>query len=656
MKGSWLMTAVNVKRNRKIILIALDTLIVIFSVGLSTLIRFEWDVQPQYLIATLKVLPFIVFTYVAFYFVFGIYSVLWRYAGVRQVLMQTIYTVLAGWFSIIFDWLFKWGISYSVLLNSCMLTAAIAGCSRLFAPGLSTYLNRLSKKQVKIPEQEAQPLLIIGGGITGSYVITLCARMDKAYGRPVAVVDDAIEKQGMKIQNVPVCGTTRDIPRIVSTMGIRNIIIAVPSLKGEHLHEIISLCNTTKCRVRILSDPMRVHSDMQQGILTMRAPNAVDFLSRNEIKLDVDNISGYLKDNTVLVTGGGGSIGSELCRQIMKFAPKKLLIFDIYENSAYELLCEFKHIYGENCPVDVLIGSVLDKLRINQVIKEYKPQVIFHAAAHKHVPLMEASAVEAVKNNIFGTVNLLRAAADNGVERFVQLSTDKAVNPTNIMGATKRVTELLIQLYARETQMKCMAVRFGNVLGSNGSVIPLFEQQIKTGGPVTLTDPNITRYFMTIPEAAQLVLQAGGLAVNGSIFVLDMGKPVRIKDLAEKMIRFYGFEPDVDLPIKIIGLRPGEKLYEELLMDAEKDGLIKTIHEKIFIAPALDSDDKLFHTLLRQMETAAFNGDIKALAILRKIVPNYINNHGIEQEGSVCCIDEDNVVEEMLVLNETVAI
>ncbi len=650
------MTAVNIKRNRKIMLIALDAMIVVSSLFISMAIRYEWVFESRFVANTLKGLPVIVLTYLGVFCSLGIYTILWRYAGVRQILKQTFYTGLAGVVTAVLNWLFKWNISNAVLLSTCILTAAFTGCSRLVAPGLRTYLNRLSKKQVKIPERKAPPLLIVGGGMTGSYVVTQCTRMDKAYGHPVAIVDDAPEKQGMKIQNVPVVGTSKDIPRIVESMGIQNIIIAVPSLKGEHLNEVIAICNTTKCRVRILSDPKLVESDMRKGTLTMRAPNAVDFLSRSEVKLETDIINDYLSDKVILVTGGGGSIGSELCRQIMKFSPRKLIIFDIYENCAYELLCELKLKYGANCPVEVLIGSVLDKLRINQVIMEYKPQVVFHAAAHKHVPLMETSAVEAVKNNIFGTLNLLKAAADNGVERFVQLSTDKAVNPTNIMGATKRVTEMLIQQFARDTAMKCMAVRFGNVLGSHGSVIPLFEQQIRSGGRVTLTDPNITRYFMTIPEAAQLVLQAGGLALNGSIFVLDMGKPVRIRDLAEKLIRFYGFEPDTDIPITIIGLRPGEKLYEELLMDAERDGLIHTIHEKIFIAPVLDSDDKLFRSLLKKMENAAFGGDSATLAYLHRIVPNFTNINGARYDDSECCMDEEDAAEEAFIFDHTVAI
>ena len=358
-----------------------------------------------------------------------------------------------------------------------------------------------------------------------------------------------------------------------------------------------------------------------------RELNTSDFLSRAEVALDMEMIRGYLTDHVVLVTGGGGSIGSEICRQIMRFNPRLLLIFDIYENCAYELECELRQKYGGDCPIEVLIGSIRDKHRLDDIFEAYHPSVVFHAAAHKHVPLMEVSPGEAVKNNVFGTRNLLQSASEHGVERFVQLSTDKAVNPTNVMGATKRVTEMLIQSYARNTKMKCMAVRFGNVLGSHGSVIPLFEAQIRKGGPVTLTHPDITRYFMTIPEAAQLVLQAGGLANSGAIYVLDMGEPVKIMDLAKKLIRFYGYEPGVDMDIKIVGLRPGEKLYEELLMDKESAGMIRTAHNKIFVAPPIVLDEREFEAQLGQLDCAIQADDAQAIVDgLRDIVQTYKPN------------------------------
>ena len=342
--------------------------------------------------------------------------------------------------------------------------------------------------------------------------------------------------------------------------------------------------------------------------------------------LDTEEIHKYLTEKVVLVTGGGGSIGSELCRQIIRYRPKQLLIFDIYENCAYELEMELRNKIGRDLPIVTLVGSIRDKHRLDEVMDIYHPQVVFHAAAHKHVPLMEISPAEAVKNNVLGTKNLLTSASTHGVERFVQLSTDKAVNPTNVMGCTKRICEMLIQTFAQNTTMKCMAVRFGNVLGSHGSVIPLFESQIREGGPVTITHPDITRYFMTIPEAAQLVLEAGALARSGSIYVLDMGQPVKIMELAEKMIRFYGYEPGVNMEIRITGLRPGEKLYEELMMDTEADKMQRTDHNKIFVAPPLQIDLGVFYQQLLQLEEAAEHNDDKVVTQLQNIVPTYHPN------------------------------
>ena len=429
------------------------------------------------------------------------------------------------------------------------------------------------------------PTAIIGAGAAAAALLSDLDERTQGRYRPYCLVDDDPAKQHKRIHGVPVYGPIDDVAEILRDTPVTDIILAIRALTPERRKKILELCSETHCRIHMLDEPLTAVPKRSGSYLpAVREVEIDDLLGRSPVRLDNPHIAEFLHGKTVLVTGGGGSIGSELCRQVMRFHPGKLLIFDIYENCAYELQMELQQKYGRDIPVTVLIGSIRDKKRLDEVFETYHPTVVFHAAAHKHVPLMEVSPAEAVKNNVLGTKNLLVSASEHGVERFVQLSTDKAVNPTSVMGCTKRICEMLIQTFAGNTDMKCVAVRFGNVLGSHGSVIPLFEAQIKKGGPVTLTDPNIERYFMTIPEAAQLVLQAGALAEGGSIYVLDMGEPVKIMDLAKQLIRFYGYEPGVNMEIKIVGLRPGEKLYEELMMDEEQDKMRRTQHNKIFVA------------------------------------------------------------------------
>lgn len=614
-----------IRYRRHICLALLDVFIVAVALVLAVLLRYEGAVPGDLRADMLRFMPILLLLYGGVFGAFNLYSIMWRYAGGRQLLYQSAVIALAGLLSVALNNVLGWGLSRAVLVSACILAMGMIVSSRLMA---RSFRSRQSQKRHSVARlaPDISPLMIVGAGDAGNYVARQARTDNHGFGRPVAFVDDAPEKQGMSVQGITVRGKIEDIPKLVKQLDIRKIIIAMPSLKGERIEQVIALCNATKCRVRILSDPRRVEEEFhQKGTITMREPNIADFLSREEISLDIGSISGYLSGETVLVTGGGGSIGAEICRQVMKFDPAQLIIFDNYENCAYELLVELQQYYGLSCRVDVLVGSIRDRERLDEVMEAWRPRVVFHAAAHKHVPLMEKSPAEAIKNNVFGTLNLLESAASHGVVRFVQLSTDKAVNPTNIMGATKRVTEILIQQYARKTDMKCMAVRFGNVLGSHGSVIPLFERQIKNGGPVTLTHPEATRYFMTIPEAAQLVLQAGGMDDSGTIYILEMGEPVRIKDLADKLIRFYGFEPDVDMPIAITGMRPGEKLHEELLLDTELGQVTKTAHEKILAAPPLDIDDEAFANQLRLLRAAVLSDHGQILPILHGMVPSFQN-------------------------------
>jgi FlaA1/EpsC-like NDP-sugar epimerase len=604
--GAWL---------RKTVLAALDGLLVLFSIGLGVLLRYESDISAMRTVMIPDRLFLIMAMYLMGFAVGGIYQTMWRYAGFLEMFRLALFAAMATFVSLVFNEVLVWHLSRAVLLLTGLMTLMLSGGMRYF--WRRWYFGREKGKDNK-PEQGA--VMIVGAGFAGSYALTLLRRSGMKT-QPMFFVDDDEAKQNLRIQNVPVRGTTEDIPQLVKEHSVREIIIAIPSLEGEAKASLIAVCNSTKCKVRIMTYPQ--HVSQAKDRLQVRELNISDFLSRKEVALDMDNISAYLTEKTVLVTGGGGSIGSEICRQVMRFAPRQLVIFDIYENCAYELLNELKQKHGPDAPVIVLIGSIRERRRLDEVFERYHPQVVFHAAAHKHVPLMEDSPAEAVKNNVIGTLNVLESAGSHGTERFVLLSTDKAVNPTNVMGATKRICEMLIQSYANKTDMKCMAVRFGNVLGSHGSVIPLFEAQIKKGGPVTVTHPDITRYFMTIPEAAQLVLQAGGIANSGAIYVLDMGEPAKIMDLAEKLIRFYGYEPNVDIKIEVTGLRSGEKMYEELWMEEERDGMCRTFHDKISIAPPIPMDDGALYGHIDALRLAAEHNDDYVRITLLQALPTY---------------------------------
>ena len=607
---------------RRIALMLLDCGLIVLCYWLAVMLRFDsGDAyrRVEILRAMAPMLLYVLPIYMIVFWFGGLYEIMWEYAGMRDLARLTCLSGLATGLILLFDLIYhNRPISGAVLIFGAVFnTAAIAGVRFLWR-----LIRTVQTAKATKPEDNT-PLLIVGAGNAGAWAVNLCKNKNQSFGNPVCIVDDDLTKKDLRVQGVPVRGTISDIPELVRKYHIMEIVIAITTVKGDRLSEIINLCNSTHCRVRMISDPQAVDENGNPVAAGFRELNTADFLSREEVTLDTAKISGYLTGKTVLVTGGGGSIGSELCRQVMKFHPGKLLIFDIYENCAYELQMELQQKYGRDIPVTVLVGSIRDKKRLDEVFETYHPTVVFHAAAHKHVPLMEVSPAEAVKNNVLGTKNLLVSASEHGVERLVQLSTDKAVNPTSVMGCTKRICEMLIQTFAGNTDMKCVAVRFGNVLGSHGSVIPLFEAQIKKGGPVTLTDPNIERYFMTIPEAAQLVLQAGALAESGSIYVLDMGEPVKIMDLAKQLIRFYGYEPGVNMDIKIVGLRPGEKLYEELMMDEEQDKMRRTQHNKIFVASPRSIDLAQFYGQLQELEAAAEHNDEGVVKQLAKMIPTF---------------------------------
>lgn len=509
-----------------------------------------------------------------------------------------------------------YGLDYGIILIYAVLLFVMTSAVR-FSKRIYTVSHRNHHLEKHTPKKR---VMVVGAGEAGLSLIREMVSSDKSDYIPVCIIDDNQYLQNRIIYDVRVVGTTENIKEAVEQYAIDEIFIAMPSVKGSRRREIIQLCEDCGCPLKVLPGMYQL-ANGQVTVSKLRHVEIQDLLGREQVEVNLDEVMRYIKDKTVLVTGGGGSIGSELCRQIASHSPKALIIFDIYENNAYDIEQELKRRYPD-LNLLVLIASIRDKGKVRDVFAKYRPQIVFNAAAHKHVPLMETSPNEAVKNNVFGTLNVARAADEFQAETFVQISTDKAVNPTNIMGATKRICEMIIQTIGRHSKhTNFVAVRFGNVLGSNGSVIPLFKQQIKEGGPVTITHRDIIRYFMTIPEAVSLVLQAGAYAKGGQIFVLDMGEPVRIYDLAYKLIKLSGYEPNVDIEIKCIGLRPGEKLYEERLM--EEEGLQKTDNGLINIAQPIDLDEANLWTTLDKLYEAAYKETDDMKEWVKELVPTY---------------------------------
>lgn len=622
---------------RRILLMLLDCGLIMLCYYIAIYLRFDGAQQymrPNVIATFSRYMPYMLVTYMVVFWFGGLYEIMWQYAGMRDLARLTFLSGLATGLIMMADLLlmpFGGGVLYrTVLTIGAVFNVAAVGGVRFLWRFIQTLTNlRREDQRNRHRNQNSVPLLIVGAGNAGAWAVNLCKNKNRSFGNPVCIVDDDLTKRGLRVQGVPVRGTISDIPELVRKYRIVEIVIAITTLKGDRLREVINLCNATHCRVRMLSDPHAVDESGNPVVAGLRELNTADFLSRDEIQLNNAQISEYLHDKIVLVTGGGGSIGSELCRQIMRYHPRQLLIFDIYENCAYELEMELRNKYGTKAPIITLIGSIRDKARLDEVFETYHPSVVFHAAAHKHVPLMETSPAEAVKNNVFGTKNLLTSAAEHNVERFVQLSTDKAVNPTNVMGATKRMCEMLVQCASTYGKVKYSATRFGNVLGSAGSVIPLFKKQIANGGPVTLTDKRIIRYFMTIPEASQLVLASGAMAKNGELFVLDMGQPVRILDLAENMIRLSGVH---GIEIVETGLRPGEKLYEELLLKTEN--LDKTDNSLIFIERDTPLTKEVINEKLQLLRRACEAEDDEAVrAALHQTVPTFQRPEDVNKDA-----------------------
>ena len=548
---------------------------------------------------------------------FRLYSNLWEYASVDEAIQIVLAVVLSTLGGAVFLWVIDVRLPIRVFFVACFLLIFFMGGIRFLFRVMRQKGRALASAQRTCDRPRT---LVVGAGETGSLAIGRMASMDPLMpGIPLVATDDDRSKRGSRIHGVKVEGTTDDIVALVDKYDIRQIVVAIPSSTPEERKRIYGECTKTDCKLRTLPNVRELSLD-EIGDVTLRDVDVADLLGREEIVLNTRAVSGYIAGETVLVTGAGGSIGSELCRQLCKVAPARIVIFDIYENDAYMLRNELLSEY-DDIEVVIEIGSVCEETRIDEVFSKYRPAAVFHAAAHKHVPLMESCPREALRNNVFGTLNTVRAADAYGAARFIFISTDKAVNPTSVMGATKRMGEMVVQYYARTSKTIFSAVRFGNVLGSNGSVIPVFQRQIAAGGPVTVTHPEIERFFMTIPEASRLVIQAGGMAHGGEIFILDMGEPVKIVDLAKGLIQLQGLTPDVDVKIVFTGLREGEKMYEELLMDEEST--LPTDNQSIMISTGQDISYNEVAAKLDELKVALGKSDEEAVAILESAVPTY---------------------------------
>lgn len=599
---------------RQVSLWALDMCGILISVLVSMILTWKYQNLDTSTVM-LSIITYMLIHTVSFK-LFRCYSSLWRYAGEEElvsILLACLVYVIPVYIAHRLI-----GIDYSILfyIVSTILIIGYTGGLRL------VYRTGRRFKTRMIVSQDSQRVLVVGAGSAGQMIINELKENPQLKKVPVGIIDDDINKIGRVIHNVKILGNTSQVKEIVEKENVDEIILAMANVDKARKSEIINICKETKCKLKTIPGIYEI-IDGKVDIKKIRDVDIEDLLGREPIKVNMEEMSGYIEERTVLVTGGGGSIGSELCRQIASFNPKHLIIVDNYENNAYAIQQELIRKYEGKLNLSTIIASIREYKRMDEIFNEYKPEVVFHAAAHKHVPLMEKSPSEAIKNNIFGTLNVATLADKYRVKRMVLISTDKAVNPTNIMGATKRAAEMIIQTINEKSSTEFVAVRFGNVLGSNGSVIPLFKKQIAEGGPVTITHPDIIRYFMTIPEAVQLVLQAGAMAKGGEIFILDMGEPVKIVDLANNLIKLSGFEPGIDIKIEYTGLRPGEKLYEELLMAEE--GITKTENSKIFIGKPIDINTVKVYKSLEILKRIVDREEVELIeSVIRELVDTYI--------------------------------
>ena len=603
---------------RRIFLVSFDVISIIIAAYGSLLLRFNGPIEPQYLHRVNILIGSMILIGLAIFITFRLYHSLWQFASIielKNIIFASIMSAIAN--------ILICELTGNPLPRSCyfiyfLLLVLMVGGSRFIYRFIRLYVARHNIRGRK-EQRPLEKVMIIGAGVAGEKVYKEILGSKSIYKEVICFIDDEPSKWNRTIHGVSIYGGRDKIIEAVNKYKIEEIMVAMPSASKRDLIDIFNICKETKCKLKKLPGIYQfINEDVH--ISDLKEVEIQDLLGRDPIKVNLADIMGYVTDKVVMVTGGGGSIGSELCRQIAANKPKQLIIVDIYENNAYDIQLELKHNYPE-LNLETLIASVRNEVKVNKLFEIYHPDIVYHAAAHKHVPLMEDSPNEAIKNNVFGTLNVARAADKYNAQKFILISTDKAVNPTNVMGATERLCEMIVQTYNKRSQTEYVAVRFGNVLGSNGSVIPIFKRQIKEGGPVTVTHPDIIRYFMTIPEAVSLVLQAGAYAKGGEIFILDMGEPVRIADMAKNLIKLSGYEPDVDIKIEYTGLRPGEKLYEELLM--EEEGLQDTPNHMIHIGKPIEMNEDTFVERLINLKEAAYGETDDIRSLIKELVPTY---------------------------------